>query len=186
MYEPAEDNESTGLLRYLEQQLDALRASVFGLTEEQSRATPCRSALSIAGLLKHATHGMRGATARLTGATTAPDGEAIAAYIASFAPTPDESTVSLVAAFDAVRGDYLRAFEAADPASAASRTSSSRTRRLRAPSERPERLNERACRPAARSDARRPRGRAPMPRCFRPRAGTPRRGRRGSRGRRCP
>ncbi|HWA66489.1 MAG TPA: DinB family protein [Mycobacteriales bacterium] len=119
MYEPAEDDESTGLLRYLDQQLDALRASVFGLTEEQSRATPCRSALSLAGLLKHVTHGMRGATARLNGTAAAPDADAIAAYLASFAPLPEESTESLVADFDAARADYLRVFQVADPGATA-------------------------------------------------------------------
>ena len=56
MYRPAEHNEITGLLHYLDQQLDALRASAFGLTEAQSRETPCRSSLSIAGLIKHAAY----------------------------------------------------------------------------------------------------------------------------------
>ena len=48
--------------------LSALRASIIGLTEEQARgATPCRSVLSIGGLIKHATYGMRGALERLDG-----------------------------------------------------------------------------------------------------------------------
>jgi hypothetical protein len=118
MYEPAEDDEVTGLLRYLEQQLDALRASVLGLTEEQSRSTPCRSALSLAGLIKHVTHGMRGATSRLTGGSAAPDAAAISAYLDSFAPS-DQSTVSLLAAFDSARLAYLRAVQEADPDAAA-------------------------------------------------------------------
>jgi hypothetical protein len=115
MYAPAEHDETTGLLHYLEQQLDALRASAFGLTEAQSRETPCRSSLSIASLIKHATHAMRGATARLSGSALTMDGDAIAAYIASFVPTSDQSTVSLIAEFDAARAEYLDAFSAADP-----------------------------------------------------------------------
>ena len=63
MYEPAPDDEITGLVRYLDQQLAAIRAAAIGLTEEQARMRPCRSALSIGGLIKHATYGMRGATA---------------------------------------------------------------------------------------------------------------------------
>lgn len=119
MYGPAEDDESTGLLRYLEQQLDALRASAFGLTEEQSRETPCRSTLSIAGLLTHATYGMRGAVSRLAGASLAPNAGNIAAFMASFAPAADQSTTSVLAEFDAARVEYLAAIRAADPDSAA-------------------------------------------------------------------
>jgi hypothetical protein len=115
VYAPAEDDEITGLLRYLEQQLDALRASTFGLTEEQTLRTPCRSSLSIAGLIKHATHGMRGATARLNGSVPTITGDAVAAYVASFAPAPDQTTASLIEEFDAARSDYLAAFAAADP-----------------------------------------------------------------------
>ncbi|TQS42487.1 DinB family protein [Cryptosporangium phraense] len=111
MYAPAEHDEITGLLRYLVQQLDALRASAFGLTEAQSRETPCRSSLSIAGLIKHAAHGMRGAAARLRG-TPSMDFDA---YLASFAPAPDETTTALIAEFDAARAEYLEAFAAADP-----------------------------------------------------------------------
>ncbi|MFI5956148.1 DUF664 domain-containing protein [Cryptosporangium sp. NPDC051539] len=115
MYTPAEHDEITGLLRYLDQQLDALRASAFGLTETQSRATPCRSSLSIAGLIKHAIHGMRGATSRLQSTASTADPAAIAAYVASFAPGPDETTTALIAEFDAARVEYLKAFAAADP-----------------------------------------------------------------------
>jgi Protein of unknown function (DUF664) len=115
MYAPAEHDEITGLLHYLEQQLDALRASAFGLTEAQSRETPCRSSLSIARLIKHAAHGMRGATARLSGSAPTVNGDAIAAYLASFTPAPGQTTASLIAEFDAARADYLDAFSAADP-----------------------------------------------------------------------
>ena len=46
-------DERDGLLAFLEQQRDALRISAFGLTEEQARATPSASSLSIGGLIKH-------------------------------------------------------------------------------------------------------------------------------------
>ena len=67
MYVPARDDEITGLVGYVDQQLAAIRAAAIGLTDEQARLRPCRSALSIGGLIKHVTYGMRGATARLSG-----------------------------------------------------------------------------------------------------------------------
>jgi len=46
-------DERDGLLTFLAQQRDALRAAVLGLTEEQARLTPTASALSLGGLIKH-------------------------------------------------------------------------------------------------------------------------------------
>lgn len=118
MYEPANDDEITGLVRYLEEQLAAIRAAAIGLTEEQVRSRPCRSALSIGGLIKHVTHGMRGATDRLTGggARRVIDEDAIAAYQAGFALADDETAVGALAAFDEARVAYLAAVAATDPA----------------------------------------------------------------------
>ena len=42
MYEPACDEEITGLVNYIDQQLDAIRAAAIGLTEDQARLRPCR------------------------------------------------------------------------------------------------------------------------------------------------
>src|SRR3954471_7822257 len=47
-------DERDGLLSYLAQQRLALRATVHGLTEEQARATPSASSMSLGGLIKHA------------------------------------------------------------------------------------------------------------------------------------
>src|SRR3954447_2772127 len=47
-------DERDGLLSYLAQQRLALRATVHGLTEEQARAVPSKSSLSLGGLIKHA------------------------------------------------------------------------------------------------------------------------------------
>lgn len=46
-------DERDGLLAFLAQQRDALRASVLGLTDEQARAAPSASGLSLGGLVKH-------------------------------------------------------------------------------------------------------------------------------------
>lgn len=117
MYAPARDDELTGLINYADQQLSAIRASVFGLTEEQARLTPCRSALSIGGIIKHITRGMRGASAQLRG--TAPefvlDEATFAEFMASFALNDAETAVSVIGQFDHARSQFLADMRAADP-----------------------------------------------------------------------
>jgi hypothetical protein len=118
MYEPTRDDEITGLLGYVDQQLAAIRAAAIGLTDEQARLRPCRSALSIGGLIKHVTYGMRGATARLSGEDGAPgaiDEAGYAAHMSSFALEDDETAAEAMAAFDEERGAYLAALAATDP-----------------------------------------------------------------------
>jgi hypothetical protein len=46
-------DERDGLLTFLAQQRDALRAAALGLTDEQARMTPTASGLSLGGLIKH-------------------------------------------------------------------------------------------------------------------------------------
>jgi hypothetical protein len=118
MYEPACDDEITGLVGYLDQQLTAIRAAAIGLTDEQARTRPCRSVLSIGGLVKHATYVMRGATQRLQGAAARGgfDAAAFAAYEGSFGLADDETADDAIAAFDAARREYLAAVAGADPA----------------------------------------------------------------------
>lgn len=53
-------DEREGLLAYLAQQRLALRLAAHGLTDDQSRATPTASSLSIAGLIKHVARAERG------------------------------------------------------------------------------------------------------------------------------
>lgn len=50
---PPVADEREGLLAYLAQQRDALRLAAYGLTDEQARATPTASSLSVGGLIKH-------------------------------------------------------------------------------------------------------------------------------------
>jgi uncharacterized damage-inducible protein DinB len=50
---PPVADEREGLLVYLAQQRDVLRVAAHGLTDEQARATPTASALSVGGLIKH-------------------------------------------------------------------------------------------------------------------------------------
>jgi Protein of unknown function (DUF664) len=121
MYEPTANDELTGIASYLDQQLGALRAAAIGLTDEQIRLRPCRSALSIGGLLKHATQGMTGATQRFASPSAEPGGfdEAVyTAYMAAFSVDDDESAQDVIAAFDAARVGYLAAVRGADPSAA--------------------------------------------------------------------
>lgn len=51
---PPVADERAGLLAFLEQQRLVLRLSAYGLTDDQARATPTVSRLTVGGLLKHA------------------------------------------------------------------------------------------------------------------------------------
>lgn len=117
MYAPAMHDESRSLVNYVDQQLAAIQASVFGLTEEQARATPCRSALSIAGILKHTAYGMRGAVARMRsdepGQNLSP--EAFAAYMGSFTLNDHETGASVLVEFQAARREFLEVLRRVDP-----------------------------------------------------------------------
>jgi hypothetical protein len=52
---PAVEGERANLLAYLEQQRNGIRLTAFGLTDNQARATPTSSVLSVGGLIKHVT-----------------------------------------------------------------------------------------------------------------------------------
>jgi hypothetical protein len=60
MFAPALHDEATSLAGYVDVQLSGIRAAVYGLTEEQASARPCRSALSIIGIIKHTAEGHAG------------------------------------------------------------------------------------------------------------------------------
>jgi hypothetical protein len=118
MYAPAQHDEVTGLVNDIDQQLAAIRAAAFGLTEEQARDTPCRSALSLGGIIKHTVHGMRGALKRLRNDVTEQplDAAAYAAFAGSFVVRPDETVAGTIEDFDRVRPQLLAAVGATDPA----------------------------------------------------------------------
>ncbi|ABS01832.1 putative damage-inducible protein DinB [Kineococcus radiotolerans] len=105
-------SESEVLVGYLDQQLEAIRASAHGLSEEQARATPCRSALSVGGLLKHVVHVLEG---RL-GSSAQPTAEEVARFTASFSLGEGETLAGTLEAFDRVRAQYLARVSSTDPA----------------------------------------------------------------------
>ncbi|MGH3585222.1 MAG: DinB family protein, partial [Pseudonocardia sp.] len=120
MYAPAQHDEVTGLVSYIDEQLAAIRAAAFGLTEQQARETPCRSALSVGGIIKHATYVMRGALERLGSEVTEQpvDAAAYTAFTDSFAVREDETVSGTIEDFDLVRAQLRAAIAATDPAGA--------------------------------------------------------------------
>jgi uncharacterized damage-inducible protein DinB len=57
---PPVADERDGLMKYLEQQRAGIRNAAYGLTEEQIRLKPTKSAICIGGLVKHVTACERG------------------------------------------------------------------------------------------------------------------------------
>jgi hypothetical protein len=112
MFDPGNYSESETLAGYLEAQLVAIRAAAYGLTEEQARATPCRSALSIGGLVKHAVYVMQ----QREQPDVTFDEAGFARYSGSFALTADETLAGVLETFDRAVERYLDGVRATDPA----------------------------------------------------------------------
>lgn len=115
MYLPAQHDEPTTHAEYVRQLAESLRASAYGLTEEQARLTPCRSALSIGGLLKHLVH----VYAEVVGAEVVhPDrvpADPVEAFMASFTLREDETLTLTLARFDEVMEALVENLRTADP-----------------------------------------------------------------------
>jgi uncharacterized damage-inducible protein DinB len=98
---PPVADEREGLLAFLAQQRHVLRVSAFGLTDEQARAVPSRSALSVGGLIKHTAVTERGwidiMLQRETVANASADD-----YHANFRLGPDETLADVLALYDRV------------------------------------------------------------------------------------
>ncbi len=92
----------------------------YGLTDEQARSTPTHSALSIGGLIKHATGMQRTWMARVAAAPGAPpkDPRPFEEIARDFADQhvmrPDETLTGLLAAFEAQNTESLRLVETTD------------------------------------------------------------------------
>ena len=119
MLPPAVRTETEELAGYLQDQMTALRTAAHGLTEEQARMTPCRSALSIGGLIKHATLVCTGRARRqqIAAGTAAEPAFAdrFAEFTASFALTETETLDGVLAQFDEACAAYLASVRDCDP-----------------------------------------------------------------------
>lgn len=120
MIEPTTRTESEALTAFLREQVVAARTAAYGLTDEEARRTPTRSALSIGGILKHLTTAWV-AWERREAQNRGERGwelteEDYGTFYGSFALAPDESLARVVAQYDAATDALLAAVEAADPA----------------------------------------------------------------------
>ena len=104
MYLPQIHDERTTLCNYLDVQLDAIRASAYGLEDAQARQAPLRSELSISGILKHIVYCMKQS---LSGAGHHEHDQPFEAFMTSFTPRDEEDHDALLATFDAIRAEYM-------------------------------------------------------------------------------
>lgn len=112
MYLPACDDEKTTLRNYLEAQLEAVRASAHGLTDDEARSTPTKSSLSVAGLIKHVTWVMSTA---LAGAGRLPEPPIpLEDFVGSFSWDSGRTLDELREIFDAISDQYLTLVEESD------------------------------------------------------------------------
>ena len=91
---PAAKGERANLLGFLEQQRNCIRLTAFGLTDDQARATPTASPLSIGGLIKHTINAERSWMANVVQAPQEPFDES--KYGDSFKMLPDETLQDLL------------------------------------------------------------------------------------------
>jgi hypothetical protein len=117
---PPVTDERTALREYLAYHQSAYFAVSYGLTEEQARSTPTVSALSVGGLVKHATAMQRTWMARVAAAPDLPpkDPRPFAEIAKEFGDQhvmrPDETLAGLLEAFAAQNAASLRLVETSD------------------------------------------------------------------------
>jgi uncharacterized damage-inducible protein DinB len=92
-------DERDGLLSFLAQQRYVLRLAAYGLTDDQARATPTDSTLSVGGLIKHVAHTEYGWVDTMLQQPSAMDPEK---YMANFRLGADETLADVVAFYDEV------------------------------------------------------------------------------------
>ena len=113
-------DERSALREYLAYHQSAYFAVSYGLTDEQARSKPTVSALSIGGLVKHATGLQRSWMARVAAAPGAPPKdtrpfeEVAREFGDQHVMRPDETLDGLLRAFEAQNAKSLRLAETAD------------------------------------------------------------------------
>jgi uncharacterized damage-inducible protein DinB len=96
---PPVNDEREGLMDYLAQQRDALRIAALGLTDEQARAAPSASSLSVGRLIKHVASTERGWIDMVLQRQSAPHDGAQDDYAANFRLAPDETLSGVLDAY---------------------------------------------------------------------------------------
>jgi len=117
---PPVTDERNALREFMAFHQSAYFAVSYGLTDEQARSTPSVSALSVGGLIKHATELQRNWMARVAAAPDAPpkDPRPFEEIAKEFGDQhvmrPDETLAGLLGAFEAQNAETLRLAETAD------------------------------------------------------------------------
>ena len=117
---PPVADERAGLREYLAAQQYAFHAIAYGLTDEQARATPSVSALSVGALIKHVTNCQRGWMQRVAAAPELcerdkrPRDSQAADYQNEFVMRTDETLADLLAAFDKQNAETMGLLESVD------------------------------------------------------------------------
>ncbi|MEW5812414.1 MAG: DinB family protein [Actinomycetota bacterium] len=113
---PPVDGERQTLVEFLRFNQNAFFSVAHGLTDEQARATPSASALSIGGLVKHAAGVQRGWLARVASAPDFPHPdprpmeEQMAEYQDQYSMREDETLAGLLDDLRAVNAEVLTMF----------------------------------------------------------------------------
>jgi uncharacterized damage-inducible protein DinB len=117
---PIVGDERDALRVFLDYHHSSYFALAFGLSDDQARSTPTVSALSIGGLIKHATGVQRSWMQRVAAAPdfppkdTRPFEEIVASYQAEHVMRDDETLPELVEKFKAQNAETLRILDSAD------------------------------------------------------------------------
>lgn len=118
MFQPGVHTEIETYVGYLRTQVEGLREAAYGLTDEQARLTPTRSALSIGGLLNHATYVLDGRGRRANqGGDPTPEqfAEHAKAFMASFTLPEDRTLDQALAEFDRAAEEFIADVARTDP-----------------------------------------------------------------------
>jgi uncharacterized damage-inducible protein DinB len=113
-------DERDALREFMSYHQSAYLAIAYGLTDEQARSTPSASALSVGGVIKHATGVQKTWMQRVAAAPDAPMpdtrsfGERAADFQGEFVMREDETLDQVLAAFAAQNAETLRLLDAAD------------------------------------------------------------------------
>ncbi|RAV33961.1 mycothiol transferase [Corynebacterium heidelbergense] len=110
---PTTVNETQNYVLALGEALEGIRNAAFGLSDEQARCTPCRSDLSVSGILKHSTWVM----VDQMGERKAEPGsqEGAMEFANSFVPNEEEDIQYLLQKFDQTRERYMQLMGSMDP-----------------------------------------------------------------------
>jgi uncharacterized damage-inducible protein DinB len=117
---PIVGDERDALRKFLDYHQGSYFAVAFGLTDEQARSTPSVSALSIGGLIKHATGVQRSWMERVAAAPDFPPAddrpmeEIVASYQDEYVMRDDETLADVLDRFKQQNAETLRTFDAAD------------------------------------------------------------------------